>query len=93
MKRLALTLMLLLTMSLSAHSEAGRTRKVICIICIGVDDGPNPVGARSWCKKWTPKRRRALTFTDAQIATFDRSQKEAFKSIKSDIRRECPPPK
>jgi hypothetical protein len=75
--------MLLLTMSLSAHSEP----RVICIICIGVDNGPPAYAPGSWCKKWTKKRRAALTFTDAQIGTLDRNQREAFKSIKRDIRR------
>lgn len=85
MRRLALTLMLLLTMSLDAHSE----QRILCVICIGLDRTPPVMAAGSWCKKWTKKRRAALTFTNAQIATFDRGQKESFKSIKSDIRR-CP---
>ncbi len=85
MKRLALILMMLCAMSLSAHSE----RRIICIICIGVDDGPPVVGAGSWCKKWTKKRRAALSFTDAQIDMMPRSQQESIKSIKRDIRREC----
>lgn len=85
MKRLALTLMLLLTMSLSAHSE----RKVVCIICIGVDDGPPAVGAGSWCRKWNRQRRDALTFSEDQSRVLRRDQKEAFASIKRDIRREC----
>lgn len=85
MKRLALTLMLLCAMSLSAHSE----RKIICIICIGVDDGPPVLAAGSWCKKWNPRRRAALTFTDAQIDMMPRAQAESIKSIKRDIRR-CP---
>lgn len=82
---LAMTAIALSGMSLSASSK----ERIICIICIGVDDGPPAVGAGSWCEKWTQERRRALVFTDDQIDLMPRRQRESLKSIKADIRREC----
>lgn len=85
MTALALIPIALSMMSLDARSE----RKIICVICFGVDDGPAAVGAGSWCRKWNRKRKDALTFSDEQKRVLRRDQKESFASIKRDIRREC----
>lgn len=81
---LTLTLTLISVTSLSARSD-----EIVCVICFGIHK-ETAVGAGSWCRKWNRARKNALTFTDDQIAVLRRDQREAFKSIKRDLRRECP---
>lgn len=90
-KMLALILTLML---FSMMNSSARSTELDCFGLLGIymkcfDSGPPAVGAGSWCKKWNRQRREALTFTDRQLATLERPQREAFKSIKRDIRREC----